>query len=255
MNKILLSFDVEEFNLPLEHKINIDEEEQSEFTLTGLKKVLKILNKQKIRATFFVTGNFAKTYPSVIKEISGSHEIASHGLSHNLEDYSEENAEKSKKILEKITGKQVNGFRMPRLKNVDKVSLANLGFKYDSSVSPSYIPGRYNNYFKTRKISVNGIYEVPISVLPVIRAPSWILFRILGLTYLKLLTKTSLKNPGFINVYIHPWEFNSLGGFSLPFYIRKINSGLKIQKALEAYIVWCKKNGFHFLTFSEFLRL
>lgn len=255
MNKILLSFDVEEFNLPLEYGIQLGNKEQLEFTFTGLKKILKILNQHRLKATFFVTGIFAQTHSSIIKEISKNHEIASHGLSHNLQGYSEKSVAKSKKILERITGKKVNGFRMPRLKNIDKGSLTKLGFKYDSSVSPSYIPGRYNNYFKTRRVSENGIYEVPISVLPILRAPSWIVFRLFGISYLKLLTTSSLKNPGFVNIYLHPWEFNNLKPFNIPFYMKKSNSGLKMKQTLESYIGWCKKKGFFFSTFSEFLHL
>ena len=43
MKKILLSFDLEEFDLPLEYDISISKQEQFNFSLKGLKKIIKLL--------------------------------------------------------------------------------------------------------------------------------------------------------------------------------------------------------------------
>ncbi len=46
-------------------------------------KVLEILEKRKIHATFFLVGNSVRQYPTIAREISSSgHAIGSHALSH-----------------------------------------------------------------------------------------------------------------------------------------------------------------------------
>jgi len=256
MNKILLSFDLEEFNLPLEYLTNISKKQQYEFTLSGLKSILKLMKKYEIKTTFFVTASFALKYPKIIKKISKEHEIASHNLNHKIKEYNEYEIKKSKEIIEKIINKKIKGFRMPRLKKVNYSSLYRLDFKYDSSICPSYIPGRYNNYFKKRKINLKDkIFEVPISTMPIIHFPlSWIFFRFFRLKYAKIITFFCMKNPGFTNLFFHPWEFNNLKNLNIPFYIKK-NSGGKALKMLEEYIIWCKKSNYKFLTFNDFLLL
>ncbi len=252
--RILLSFDVEEFDLPKEYGVGISESEQFGFSLEGLKKVVGLLNEEGVRATFFVTASFALKYPSVIKEISKKHEVGSHGFSHGSWVYSEGEVRKSKEVIEGVIGKGVSGFRMSRLQKVDYSSLRKLGFVYDSSIAPSFIPGRYNYFFEKRKIELKeGVYVVPISVLPVLRLPfSWIFFRNFGLGYGKMITLASIKTLGFVNFYLHPWEFNSLDKFRVPWYVKK-NSGDVLMRYLLDYVRWCKKKGFVFSTFSEYL--
>jgi peptidoglycan/xylan/chitin deacetylase (PgdA/CDA1 family) len=255
MNEVLLNFDLEEFDLPLEYGEKISKNNQLEFSLKGLKKLVSLLDSQEIKATFFTTASFALKYPEIIKKISKKHEIASHNLIHEGNIYKEEDVRKSKEIIEKIINKKIEGFRMPRLKDVDYLSLSNLGFKYDSSISPTYLPGRYNNYFKSRKLKIfKGITEVPISTTPLIKIPfSWIFFRFFGLVYAKIATNLCIKKPGFVNIFFHPWEFNNLKSFKIPFYIKK-NSGDKALNLLKKYILWCKSKGYDFYAIGDFLR-
>lgn len=254
MNKILLSFDVEEFDLPFEYNINFPKQEQFEFSFQGLKKVLKILEKNKEQATFFVTASFALKYPQMIRNIAKTHEIASHSLHHQVKEYNEDETRQSKQIIENIIKKPIQGFRFPRLQKVDYNSLKELGFKYSSSISPTYIPGRYNNYFEKRKIiQRNQVFEIPISTTQLIHVPfSWIFFRFLGPSYSKIATLSCMKNPGFTNLFFHPWEFNNLKQFKIPFYIKR-NSGDKALKMLQNYMFWCKKKKYEFMTFEDFL--
>jgi len=251
---ILLSFDVEEFDLPTEYGIHIGEDQQYTYSLEGLLKIIPVLKKENVKATFFVTSGFASRFPQIIKKVSKFHEVSSHNLNHQLSVYSETEVAKSKEILEKIIRKKVLGFRMPRLKNVNHSSLSKLGFNYDSSLSPSYLPGRYNNIFKKRSFfNSDGISVIPVSVFPVMRLPYWILFRMLGIRYLKILTSLCSFSPGFVNVYFHPWEFSDISKFKLPNFFNKENSGMKMVSLFSEYIRWCKARGLSFLTFSEFL--
>ena len=82
--RILLSFDIEEFDIPEEYGEKIDETVKFEISYKGVKEILPILEKLKIKATFFVTANFAIHYKALIQEISHKNEIASHGFYHSI---------------------------------------------------------------------------------------------------------------------------------------------------------------------------
>ena len=94
MNKILLTFDLEEFDLPREFNCDISEEKMYEISREGLSNVTELLRKHNIKGTFFVTLNFAKKYPDLIRELDKEgHEIASHGYDHSFSNQTLEHAE------------------------------------------------------------------------------------------------------------------------------------------------------------------
>src|ERR1700756_2545163 len=148
-NKILLSFDLEEFDIPEEYGQKLTEKEKLDVTMAGLIPLLTLLEKHQIKATFYTTAFFAESRSEVVKKISEKHEIASHGFYHSS--FKEDDISTSKSALENIIGKPINGFRMARLMPVNELLISNAGYRYDSSLNPTYIPGRYNNLSKPRK--------------------------------------------------------------------------------------------------------
>ena len=50
---VLLSFDIEEFDMPLEYKGEIPFEKQISISQTGLERILDILKNIMLKATFF----------------------------------------------------------------------------------------------------------------------------------------------------------------------------------------------------------
>ena len=52
-NFILLSFDIEEFDIPEEYGQKLESQVKFEVSLNGLKAIIDLLNKLKITATFF----------------------------------------------------------------------------------------------------------------------------------------------------------------------------------------------------------
>lgn len=247
---ILLSFDLEEFDIPEEYGEKIEETVKMEISYKGLKEIIQVLTKLNIKATFFVTARFAIYYKALIQEISQKHEIASHGFDHCnfiLEDLS-----KSRQALEEITSQKVLGFRMPRLKKVDDTEIVKAGYKYNSSMNPTYIPGRYNNFFKPRTAFYsNNLVNIPVSVTPLFRFPLfWLSFKNFPLSLIKLASHLTLKNDRYINLYFHPWEFTDISHFRMPTYITKY-SGKEMIDRLEKYLRWLQKQG-EFIYFSEF---
>lgn len=263
MKSILLTFDIEEFDLPEEFGINIPENEMNRVSLEGTVKLLDLLKRHNIKATFFATAYFALKNKTLIRQIKKEgHEIAFHGYlhSHNYKKMSEKEAlyylKKGKDQIEKIIKTKLIGFRAPKMMPPAYSVLKECGLKYDSSSHPTYVPQRYNYFFRTRKIMAKeGIIAIPVSVTPLIRLPfSWLWFRNLGPAYAKFCTSFSLINTAFINIYFHPWDFVDLRSYRLPFLIKN-NTGNKCLELLENYIIWCRKKGFVFETIGNYLKL
>lgn len=250
IKSILLSFDVEEFDLPIEYSQPIDISLQFDISRRGLSAIISLLDQLDIKATFFVTANFAINHPTLIKELAKQHEIASHGFYHSQ--FQLEDLEKSRQALEEITGKKVIGFRMARLKAIDNREIERAGYEYNSSMNPTYIPGRYNNFFKPRTAYYsNNLLNLPVSVTPLLRFPLfWLSFKNLPLLLFKAASQLTLETDSYLNLYFHPWEFADISQFKLPSYIKK-DSGAKMLMKLEKYLLWLKLKG-KFLTISEF---
>ena len=258
----MLTFDVEEFDIPLEYGLQISEQEMFDRTYNGLIIALSLINELNIKATFFVTARFASRFPEIIRNIAETHEIASHGYAHS-HNYSEMNeqqclayVQKARDELEHISKKKITGFRAPRTFFKHYHILEQLGFKYDSSLHPTYVPGRYNNLCKPRKLhKIGKLTEIPISVTPLIRLPfSWLWFRNLGIHYAKACTMASMMGSNYTMIYFHPWEFMQLSDLKLPFYIKN-RTGNKLYKSLEEYLRWCMSKGIKFITVNDYYLL
>jgi len=248
--KILLSFDIEEFDIPEEYGQLVEDIVKFQVSSKGLKSVILLLDKLNIKATFFITANFALNHKWIVKEISNKHEVASHGYYHS--DFVLEDLKKSRQVLSQLTGKRVIGFRMPRLKEVEDREIEKAGYEYNSSMNPTYLPGRYNNFFKTRtRYYSNNLLNIPISVTPLIRFPLfWLSFKNFPLWFIKLASYLTIKKDRYLNIYFHPWEFSDLTKFKLPNYIKK-RSGEEMIDRLENYLSWLKTKG-EFISLSEF---
>lgn len=264
MKYLLLTFDIEEFDLPEEYGIRINEEEKFKVGFDGTKRILSLLGRTNIKSTFFVTAKFAERYPKLIKKISQNHEIALHGYDHsdNYGKMDEKDSEirlrKAKKIIEKIIRNKVYGFRAPRMDIKNYSILSDLKIKYDSSLHPTYIHRRYNNLFKTRRPHfIKNILEIPISVTPFLRLPfTFVWFRNFGLNYAKICTKLNFINSDCVNIYFHPYDFLNIKKLKYSSKIPNLltrNTGKILERNLEKYIGWCKRSKLKSITMSEYM--
>jgi hypothetical protein len=251
--RILLTFDLEEFDLPLEFGCPISDEDQINVTNNGLQRLTTMLSKYNIPATFFTTAFYADKNKELIKSLSANHEIASHSKSHS--DFMATDPTDSKVEIERITGKQIYGFRMPHFKSIDLSLIKAAGYNYDSSINPTFIPGRYNNFFAKRKVYLDirsNLIEIPVSVSPLIRFPLfWLSFKNIPLPIYFLLCKMAMWKDSYLHLYFHPWEFAELEPFNIPGYI-KTPSGNSLAERFEKLIVKLRKTG-DFSTISGFL--
>jgi peptidoglycan/xylan/chitin deacetylase (PgdA/CDA1 family) len=224
MNRyVLLSFDVEEFDMPLEYGFPISADEQMEVGKKGLDAIEPILQDAAITTTLFTTANFALHYPDAIRQSATRHEIASHTFYHSS--FKDEHLAASKTKLEEISGQKVTGLRMPRMRKVAMNEVKKAGYLYDSSVNPTWLPGRYNNLHLPRTIyTEEGITRIPASVSPILRVPLfWLGFKNLPYPVYKALALQTLKKDGYLCLYFHPWEFTGIENYGLPFYTKKPN--------------------------------
>ena len=206
-----------------------------------------------IRSTFYVTARFAEACPELIRKLTRFGEVASHGYSHS--DFTPQDAAESKAVLERITQRQVYGFRMPRMADAPEALLAAAGYSYDSSLNPAWIPGRYNGLRKPAAPfqHPSGLIELPASVTPLLRIPLfWLSFKHLPLPLFCALAKWTLRSRGFLNLYWHPWEFTAGSrNYRIPQYILR-HAGGKNLRRLDTLIKKSLSFKGRFLTASEF---
>jgi hypothetical protein len=254
-NKILLTFDLEEFDLPLEYGCPLREEDQINISNEGLIQLTRVLSKFEIPATFFTTSYFAGRNVDLIKDLSLNHEIASHSKFHSQ--FEEDDLFASRTELENITGKRVYGFRMPKFKKTEFSLIKEAGYIYDSSVNPTCIPGRYNYFFNRKTLyhdSRSSVIEIPLSVTPIIRFPLfWLSFKNLPPVVYLNLCKEVLFTESYLHIVFHPWEFAEICSFKIPWYVKN-PSGKQLLSRFEKLLVGLRKKG-EFSTISDFLNI
>ena len=202
---ILLSFDIEEFDGPREHGVDYSLEEGMKVSVEGTNIILDVLKANDVRATFFCTANFAERAPDVMERIiSEGHEVACHGVDHF--EPKETDFEVSKEIVERVCGLTVTGYRQPRMFPVLDSEIKRVGYKYNSSLNPAFIPGRYMNLDTPRTWFVkDGVMQIPASVTPLVRFPLfWLSLHNLPEFMYHWLVRRVLKKDGYFVTYFHP---------------------------------------------------
>ena len=225
----ILTFDIEEWFHILDHdhekyaikNWNKLESRVEEFT----EKILFLLEKKNISATFFIVGWVAEKFPKLVSSIqSHNHEIASHSYYHQLcyeldRETFIEDTKRSISVLEEITGTKVVSYRAPgfSIKNENFWMLEILrmnGILNDCSVFSANrmhggIQGR--NFKIPFKIDTKygNLYEFPMSYSRVFGKK--IIFS--GGGYFRV-TPTFLLNYLFTKtdynmVYIHPRDIDA----------------------------------------------
>lgn len=145
----ILTFDIEDWYNHDDYSRDFDWEKHEVRIYEGTEKILTALEERGLKGTFFCVGWLAEHHPKVIRWIADAgHHLGCHSYQHELatrfsrEEFKEDTY-KAKCLIENVTGKEVNAFRVPSF-SITKDNLwafdvlAELGFKYDSSVFPSH---------------------------------------------------------------------------------------------------------------------
>lgn len=116
--------------------------------LTGMPRILALLERRDIRATFFCPGFTAERYPELLRRVrDAGHEIAHHGYLHEAVTGmtpAQEGAmlDRGLDALEKVTGQRPVGYRAPMWETTYATPslLLDRGFLYDSSLMDGEMP-------------------------------------------------------------------------------------------------------------------
>jgi peptidoglycan/xylan/chitin deacetylase (PgdA/CDA1 family) len=116
--------------------------------LTGVPRLLRLLRRHELRATFFTPGFTAERYPSVIRAIvDDGHEIAHHSYLHESTlgmDRRTEAAmiDRGLEALDRVAGIRPTGYRAPmwEMNRHTPELLVERGFGYDSSLMDCDVP-------------------------------------------------------------------------------------------------------------------
>jgi peptidoglycan/xylan/chitin deacetylase (PgdA/CDA1 family) len=117
---------------------------------SGVPRILRILERHGVRATFFVPGMTAELHPDAVRAIrDAGHEIAHHGYMHErvigaTEEQEEGFLLRGLEALERIAGVRPVGWRAPMWETNYRTPaiLAGHGFEYDSSLMDADRPYR-----------------------------------------------------------------------------------------------------------------
>lgn len=140
-------------------------------------RLLELLARHAVQATFFTLGWIAERHPHLVRQIAArGHEIASHGYDHTRVTQMDAAAFKadvarSRALLEDLTGTPVIGYRAPTFSFTRHNTwvypiLAESGYRYSSSVAPVRhdlygIPDAARHAWRDG----SGITEIPISTV------------------------------------------------------------------------------------------
>ncbi|MFJ4287408.1 polysaccharide deacetylase [Paenarthrobacter nicotinovorans] len=129
-------------------------------------RLLQILHRQDIKATFFIPGFTAESYPDVVRRIAdGGHEIAHHGYLHEpmqgIDAATEASyLDRGLEALASVAGVRPVGYRAPwwELNWQSPALLADRGFLYDSSLLDGDAPYRLS----VAEEDSRDIVEIPV---------------------------------------------------------------------------------------------
>ena len=230
LDKNIFTIDVEDWFHILENTAvpPIDQWDRLESRIEkNVNKLLELLNKYGVKATFFWLGWVAERNKKLVERCKKEgHEIASHGYTHFLFNETEKEDFKkdilhSKELLEDIVGAPVLGFRAPGFSITERTRWAfgvikEAGYEYDSSIFPVQhghggIPGSELVPY-TIQTQYGPLIEFPMSVIEMAGKK----FSVFGGGYLRLsplwLIKWGIrhleKNNRPLVLYIHPREID-----------------------------------------------
>lgn len=214
-----------------------------------IESLLSLLKKENVKLSVFVVGEVLKKFPKIVDlfEKFGV-EFHCHSYSHSAKrPDSEEEISKCKFEFEKKFGKSPIGYRAPQGK-ISKEGikcLEKLGFKFDSSIFPSYYPNPFKYLFKNRdifKYKNADIIEIPFtSVSPFRFTFSLSFVKLLGRCFYKAAFRV-FRIPDIIVFGFHLHDlvmpdniYSKLPLFWKVIYYRNRYNGLELMKEFINY--------------------
>lgn len=189
-------------------------------------RILALLARHDIRATFFTLGWIAERYPQLVRQIvAQGHELASHGYGHQRasdlsRDAFRDDIVHAKHLLEDLGGVAVQGYRAPsfsigegNLWAFDSLQAA--GYRYSSSIYPI----KHDHYGmpdapRFAHTVADGLLEIPVSTLRLrgrnLPSSGGGYFRLLPYALSRwMIAKVNADDRQPAIFYFHPWEIDA----------------------------------------------
>lgn len=193
--------------------------------VANTERILSLLDKVGIRATFFVLGWIAEREPELVRRIAAAgHEIAAHGFAHRLiyrqsEDEFRDDVRRTRQLLGDLAGREIIGYRAPSWSITAATPWAHRilveeGFRYDSSVFPIRhdLHGSPNAPREIHDITTESgaIREFPPAVVRMlgrnIPTGGGGFFRLYPYRLTRWMLRTINAREKPFTFYVHPWE-------------------------------------------------
>jgi peptidoglycan/xylan/chitin deacetylase (PgdA/CDA1 family) len=135
--------------------------------LTGMPRILELLDRRQVRATFFCPGFTAERYPDLLRRVRDhGHEIAHHGYLHESVagmTPAQEAAmiDRGLDALERVLGQRPVGYRAPMWETTYATAglLLDRGFLYDSSLMDGEMP---YELAEGQQAGARSLVEIPV---------------------------------------------------------------------------------------------
>tara|TARA_B100001146_G_scaffold217047_1_gene221173 strand:- start:303 stop:1154 length:852 start_codon:yes stop_codon:yes gene_type:complete len=225
----LLGIDFEDWYHPELIQKYVKDKKHDPIMFKGLDKILELLRKNNVLATFFVVGELVESNPEIFdKIIENEHEIAFHTMHHTKIDTPnfKENFHDEIEKFSDLTNKKSKGFRAPTFSLNEKSSwiinsLYEHNYLYDSSVVPAKtdlygIPDAETKPYRISSSSIERdtedgkLIEFPLLVTKFlgkkIPAGGGFYLRTLPIKIIKNAIKNYEKQEIPATFYIHSWE-------------------------------------------------
>jgi polysaccharide deacetylase family protein (PEP-CTERM system associated) len=189
--------------------------------------ILEMFDEADVKATFFTLGWVAQRHPALLHRITeAGHELASHGWDHARVYTMDKTSfaadlEKSRKVIEDVSGVQVIGYRAPSF-SIDQrtpwayMALAEQGYTYSSSVAPithDHYGWRDAPRFAFRPLPWSELLEIPVTTAEFagrrLAAGGGGFFRVLPYAFSRwAIRQVNNRDCRPAVFYFHPWEID-----------------------------------------------
>ena len=239
---------------------------RGEFGPVAVPRILALLAKYRIHASWFIPGHTLETYPAQSKQIADAgHEIGHHGWTHVppndlTREQEEEGLVRANEQIRKLTGSNARGYRSPSwdLSPHSIELMLKHGFLYDSSMmGDDYMPYRVRqgDRIELEKPAVFGsatkLIEMPVSWtlddyphFEFMRTKQWVLPGLMN---------ASLVLENWVNDYLYMKENVEWGILNYTFHPYVIGRGHRMM-ALEKLLRTLAEQGAQFMTMEQAAR-
>jgi peptidoglycan/xylan/chitin deacetylase (PgdA/CDA1 family) len=203
----------------------------------GMPRLLELLAKEGVPATFFCTGDVARKHPDIVRRlVDEGHELGCHGDTHArfgaMDRATAEREIRDAAATLRAFGCDVTSFRAPNLDfpTLFVSLLAAHGFRLDSSQG-RHKPGSFLVQPSFVAIGMDGVDRVPATIAPsAVRLPRPIRNALFA----------RMREP--VVFFFHPWEFVDVTREPIPLDCR-FKTGEPALASLRETIAWFRQRG------------